>query len=273
MFGVVTATLALAALAACTEIAADWTRDEADRIAAAAGMKAELIDAGRFTLAGWERIGAGDTLAVYIEGDGLAWITRTQVSDNPTPSDPVALRLAAEDDSPSVLYLARPCQFVTGAAARNCDRRYWSGARYAEPVIAAFDRAIDRVVAATHKRRLELIGYSGGGVVATLLAARRDDVARVVTVAANLDTAAWTSYHRVAPLASVNPADLADRLNHVPQVLFIGGKDEVVPRAVTDSYRAALAADAPVTIDWLADFSHGCCWAEAWPQLLREARR
>jgi pimeloyl-ACP methyl ester carboxylesterase len=263
---------ALLALAGCSAIEADWTRAEAARIAAAAGFQAAPVEAGRFTLASYRRIGAGDKLVVYIEGDGLAFISRTQVSANPTPSDPIALRLATEDDAPSVLYLARPCQFVTGPEARNCEPQYWTSARYAESVIDGFSHAIDGVERATGKRHLELIGYSGGGVVATLLAARRGDVDRVITVAANLDLAAWTNYHRITPLASLNPADFADRLSHVPQVMFVGARDEVVPLAVTQSYRAALAAGAPVVIRPVADYSHGCCWEKTWPELLREAR-
>lgn len=36
---------------------------------------------------------------VYIEGDGLAWITRSRVSDNPTPLNPLALKLMVQDSS------------------------------------------------------------------------------------------------------------------------------------------------------------------------------
>jgi hypothetical protein len=42
-----------------------------------------------------KRIGWVNSLRVYIEGDGFAWKSRTQPSGNPTPHNPVALKLAA----------------------------------------------------------------------------------------------------------------------------------------------------------------------------------
>ena len=109
------------------EIRHDQARVEAERIAASGGLAPEVVAAGRFDLLAYRRLapGDGDRLVVYIEGDGLAWINRGQISEDPTPTDPVALRLAARDDAASVLYLARPCQFVTGSEARNCAPRYW----------------------------------------------------------------------------------------------------------------------------------------------------
>jgi hypothetical protein len=45
-------------------------------------------------------------------------------------------------------------------------------------------------------------------LVASLVAARRHDVVRLVTVAGNLDHLAWTTLHGVSPLTgSLNPAD------------------------------------------------------------------
>ena len=261
--------------AGCTALRHDAALDEAARIAAAGGLSPRVIAAGRFDLTAYQRLGAGGggKLVVYIEGDGLAWINRGQLSDDPTPSDPVALRFAAQDDAADVLYLARPCQYVTGASARNCAPRYWSEARFAPEVVEAADRAVALVKAEAGQARIELVGYSGGGVLATLLAARRNDVVRVITVAANLDLPSWTAYHHVTPLSqSLNPTDAAAALAKVPQVILVGTRDEVVPPALIERYRAALPADAPIAIVPVAGFSHECCWSERWPALLREAR-
>jgi len=250
-------------------------RAEAERIAAAGGLSRRLIPAGAFDLAAYERLGpvGGGKLVVYIEGDGLAWINLGQPSDDPTPSDPVALRLAAADDARNVLYLARPCQFVAGAEARDCAPSYWLEARYSAAVVEATSRAIDLVKAEAKAERIELVGYSGGGVVATLVAARRSDVVRVITVAANLDLPSWTAYHHVTPLTqSLNPRDFAEQLSRVRQVAFVGERDEVVPPALIEPYRAALGPKSPLAVVSVAGFSHECCWSERWPALLREAR-
>ncbi len=262
-------------LAGCAAARREQALAEAERIAAPHGLKRQLIPAGDFTLLSYQRLSpAGDDrLVVYLEGDGLAWINRGQISDDPTPEDPLALRLAAADDAASVLYLARPCQFVMASHPRNCAPRYWSTARYSEEVVASAGRAIDLVEAAAGKRKLELVGYSGGGVLAALLAARRDDVVRVIAVAADLDLPSWTAYHHLTPLAeSLNPTDFAARLARVPQVIFLGERDDVVPPSVVQHYRSALPASAPIAIVPLAGFSHDCCWVEAWPALLRKAR-
>jgi pimeloyl-ACP methyl ester carboxylesterase len=62
--------------------------------------------------------------------------------------------------------------------------------------------------------RLTLVGYSGGGTIAVLLAARRSDVAEVITVAANLDVGYWTQRDGLSPLTgSLDPAGGNPRLH------------------------------------------------------------
>jgi pimeloyl-ACP methyl ester carboxylesterase len=115
-----------------------------------------------------------------------------------------------------------------------------------------------------------LVGYSGGGAVAALVAARRDDVARLITVAANLDHAAWTTHHRLAPLrGSLNPADLAQRLEVLPQVHLAGAKDRVVPPAIAESYLGRMDDRSRARLVVVEGADHDCCWVAAWPDLLR----
>ena len=46
-----------------------------------------------------------------------------------------------------------------------------------------------------------LIGYSGGGTLAWLMASRIPETTRVVTIAANLDIDEWTRIHGDSPLS------------------------------------------------------------------------
>jgi hypothetical protein len=128
-----------------------------------------------------------DTLTVYIEGDGLAWLTSSIVSDDPTPRKPVGLELALRHPNSAVAYLARPCQYVEKADWRDCGKKYWTSHRFAPEVIAASNAAIDALKNRAGASKLVLIGYSGGGAVAALVAARRHDVVQLITVAGNLD--------------------------------------------------------------------------------------
>lgn len=98
-------------LVGCTVAPPAERAAQADNIARGSGLQPLLIETGTFDIHARLRA-ASDTslLVIYIEGDGLAWRTRNTPSTDPTPLEPVALRLAAADDAPSVAWLARPCQ-------------------------------------------------------------------------------------------------------------------------------------------------------------------
>jgi pimeloyl-ACP methyl ester carboxylesterase len=250
------------------------TRTKAARIAASAGLNRMDIPAGMFDLVAYARFGASPVLRVYIEGDGHPWTRPDTPSADPSPWTPVALELAALDPSLSVAYLARPCQFGTPGKDRSCGVYYWTDGRYAEPVIASLNAAIDRLLAASGADSLELIGFSGGGALAAIIAARRHDVANLRTVAANLDTADWTARQRLSPLTgSLNPADFADRLQGLPQTHFSGAADSVVDIAVTRAFAGRFARMDCVNIDIVQGAGHADGWQSVWPSLLRRPVR
>jgi dienelactone hydrolase len=227
------------------------------------GFTEEIFSGGTFDLK-WFWRGQGDVLRVYIEGDGKAWLSRSRPSSDPTPDDAAAFRLAAADTGPAVMYLARPCQFVDGEQARNCIVPFWTSARFAEPVIQDASQALDAAKRLTGARRLELVGYSGGGAVAVLLAARRDDVDLIVTVAGNLNHALWTDMHGVSPLLdSLNPVDVACRVQSIRQVHIVSVDDEVIPPAVVESYVRAMTDTSMVRIVTVKGVEHDSDWREA----------
>ncbi|MBY0406928.1 MAG: hypothetical protein K2Q01_04500, partial [Rickettsiales bacterium] len=116
------AALALA-LTACAKSGAEL-RKEAQARAGGAGLSSITLSVPPYELQGFERITqASLPVRVYIEGDGNAWLTRSQPSPDPTPFVPVALQLALRDPSANVAYIARPCQYITGPA---CDIPVWT---------------------------------------------------------------------------------------------------------------------------------------------------
>lgn len=237
-----------------------------------AGWRWEIMPAGDFDLAvASSPPGAkgGDTLAVYLEGDGFAYVNRHQPSLDPTPTDPVALRLAlAHPGRARVAWIGRPCQYTLPAHGRNCATALWTSRRYAPEVVDGMGQAIDSLKARSGATHLILVGYSGGGALAILLAARRSDVVQVVTVVADLDLAYWTGRDGLSPLAgSLDPADVASSLGALPQIHFTGGKDEAVGTDVVASFIKRLPPGTPVRLEEVADFTHGCCWARDWRRL------
>lgn len=259
-------------LAACSTIPTPAERKQhAETLTAAAGWSRQLIPAGNFTLVAYLSPAKpqNKTLTVYIEGDGAAWLNRSTPSDDPTPVHATGLELALRHPAGAAAYLARPCQFAANADRRGCDAAYWTEARFAPEVIDATGIAIDALKKTAGVERVVLVGYSGGGAVATLAASRRNDVERLVTVAGNLDHAAWTQLHGVWPLAgSLNPADSWRQLVSIPQVHFVGAQDKIVGKEVALSFRARFPTGQQPEVVIVPGFDHRCCWAKNWPQLL-----
>ena len=127
------------------------------------GLQGLTLDTQSFPLQAFvpSREFRAGTLVVYLEGDGLAWISGATPSADPTPRDPLALRLALAHPGGQAVYLGRPCQY--GDAERSgCAMRYWTNARFAEPVVQAMSQAVDQLKARHGARALVLVGYSGG---------------------------------------------------------------------------------------------------------------
>jgi pimeloyl-ACP methyl ester carboxylesterase len=117
-------------------------------------------------------------------------------------------------------------------------------------------------------RRLVLIGYSGGGTIAWLMAASLPETTMVVTVAANLDTDGWARIHGYSALeGSLNPALLPELRPAIVQLHYVGGRDRNVPPSIV---RAFARHHPRARVVEIADFDHVCCWIERWPRLLAE---
>lgn len=87
---------------------------------------------------------------------------------------------------------------------------------------------------------------------------------------ANLNHAAWTSYHGVTTLSgSLNPADFATRLQSVPQIHFVGEKDDIIPESIARDYRSKMTDPSLTKIAVIPGYDHHCCWVQAWPRLQR----
>lgn len=260
-------------LVACDGVEA--RKDSAISLLEPQGWSEAIIEAGPFQLfAAWMPRGAARVLTVYIEGDGFAYLDETHPSSDPTPRDAMGLRLAlADKEARMVAYLGRPCQFVMPAHGQGCTAEYWTSKRYAPEVVDSISAAIDQLKVRTDAQKVLLVGYSGGGAVAALVAGRRKDVVGLATVVANLDLGYWLSRDGLLPLdGSLDPALEAGRLANLPQVHFAGGKDEVVGPDVVQSYLSRLPPSAPARLEILADQDHYCCWAEIWPSLINRFR-
>jgi len=241
-------------------------RQEAAIWAKAHGLAQHEIVAGSFLLTSYVRrpVKPEKNLVIYIEGDGAPWPSPYHAPSDPTPHQPVSLYLAAAASAPAVAYLGRPCQYLETKLLEQCSAAYWTERRFAPEVIDAFDVAVSRLKSDFGAASLRLVGYSGGGVIATLLAARRKDVASLVTVVAPLAVSKWTRWHGVSALTgSLDPAMVQDA--HLPaSVHFLGENDKTVPPAIVQNYIAKIGGRMEI----VSGFDHECCWARDWTMLL-----
>ena len=204
---------------------------------------------------------AAARMRVYLEGDGQAWATPSQPSLDPSPRDLLVARLAFSDPTPS-LYLARPCQFVT---APGCTTSLWTSRRFGSDVLGSLDGALDLIKARYGNQTFELVGYSGGAALALLLAARRDDVVSVQTLAGNLSPRYWVRLLQLSPLeGSLEPLDYRERLRAVTQRHLAGDADSVVPAGVLHHYLEGLGEARCVQTASLTQVSHHAGWERAW---------
>jgi pimeloyl-ACP methyl ester carboxylesterase len=254
--------LGLIVLAGCRSASEQFRAQAAER-----GLHAEVVAGSGFRHLVLSREGsAGRTLHVYLDGDGSPWLGGYPAAD-PTPRDPLVLDLLALDPAPAI-YLGRPCYHGLGGES-PCSAALWTSARYSEAVVTSMAVAARRLAAARGAERVVWLGYSGGGALAVLLAARLPETVGVVTVAANLDVDAWADQQRSSRLVgSLNPARLPPLPSGVHQRHYAGGRDRAVPVAVT---RRGVTAGAELVV--VAEYDHHCCWTELWPTVLAELER
>ena len=265
--------LAMLLLPACTPASDGFRfRGEAQQIAAKSGFSALPLEGGGLRLAAFVKNGPGQDLVVYIEGDGRAFLNRNTPSPDPTPGDQLVLRLAGLDPAPKILYLARPCQFTMDENP-ECFQYLWTSARYGRKAVSALSQGLDQAKLLLGATRLHLVGYSGGGAMAVLLAAGRTDVADILTVSGNLDTAAWTAHHNISPLGeSLNPADFAQAVAAIPQTHITGANDTVVPGFLCRRYLERTGKPGQARCVEVEGIAHGKGLEARWPSLLHVHR-
>jgi len=203
-------------------------------------------------------------LHVYLEGDGTPWLRKGLAAADPTSRNPLMLDLMSLDPA-TAMYLGRPC-YLGQNEESACSSNLWTDGRYSEAVVASMSAALEKLSA--NYTSLTLLGYSGGGTLAMLIAERQPKVMTVVTVAANLDTDRWADLHKQQRLRdSLNPASRPPLDRRIHQFHFAGDKDDNVSPSLV---REAVIRQQGAVFKVFPNQDHSCCWKDVWAEILRE---
>lgn len=253
--------LLLAQMSGCVTLA-----QRMDERAVDLGYRRLVVEGDGYNHVAYLKEGAGApdvVLHVYLEGDGTPWIRKRMAAPDPTPRTPLMLELMSLDSAPS-LYLGRPCYNGLNREPA-CAPDIWTSGRYSPAVVASMSVALERL--SMDYPALVLLGHSGGGALAMLMAERLPKVEAVVTVAANLDTERWSRLHRQQPLSgSLNPAERLPLSPRIRQMHYAGEEDGNVPPGLV---RDAIARQQGTVFEVFPEQDHSCCWRDVWPEILR----
>jgi pimeloyl-ACP methyl ester carboxylesterase len=206
-------------------------------------------------------------LWVYIEGDGIPWLTEYVPAADPTPRTLVALEAMAAGGRPA-LYLGRPCYFDVNRDS-GCGPLVWTHRRFAPEVTASMAGALrERIEAQRWQARpIILVGFSGGGTLATLMAQHVDNVCALITLASPLDVGEWASARGYSPLDGSDDPALAPSLPPDIAQLHMRG---LLDRTVEAGNGARFLQRHPrAELRVLNDAAHGGEWVGIWRALLK----
>jgi len=199
-------------------------------------------------------------LTVFIEGDGIPWKTETRISTEPTSPRPMLLDMMRQYMGDSI-YLGRPCYFKIEDP--KCHYRYWTSHRYSTEVLDSMTTVIEEALSTGTYTTLALVGHSGGGTIASLIACHFKLPTRLVTLGANLDVAAWTKHHKWTPLtSSLNPAEDTQPCANVSERHLHGQDDQVVPVHLNSRYYQAHQL-SPFVVEQQGHTK----WNKHWPEI------
>ena len=199
-------------------------------------MRFQPISSSDYTVASWYKITkTGMPLKVYIEGDGHSFDRKGLPTDDPTPEGLFLRQLAVDDPSPNVVYLARPCQYLMST---HCSQKDWTTGRFSEQIVGAMEASVGALMKKAKTQKVILIGYSGGGMIASQIAVRHPkDVKELITIAGVLNHKDWTTYHGDLPLVDSIDLDTQDAtFKSLKQIHYVGQKDTVVPIELSEKW-------------------------------------
>ena len=210
------------------------------------GFTKTTVEAEQLNFVVWEKdsIKPKETLRFYIEGNGT-----------PNPQKAIALSLAKEDDFDNIVVLTRPCQYIDNPICQN--KSIWEEERYHPEILKEMQELTKYFIKKHQAKDIELVAYDDAAPIAFNIAQRIGGTKKIVTIAGVLDV---DSYAKQNNLPKFKNASAVQNNHHfmaiIPQIHYIGSKDEVVTRAMTERTIAKLNKPQNITVKVVHGFDH-----------------
>ena len=216
-----------------------------------------------FNIYSLEKIINNRKLTIYIEGDGVSWVDRFTPSSNPSPTDPLAFKMALIDKGENIIYLARPCQYVW---SKNCNQDIWTISQYSPRVLSSYEEIINHL--SKKYNEIHLVGYSGGAGIAMYLGSiGNESVKSIRTIAGNINHNELSKILDISRLKkSVNFYSIEKKIKKVPQTHYYGLNDETVPNELQISYAERNLDNKCIKIQSVNNASHNEGWLDFWTE-------
>ena len=203
-------------------------------------------------------------IIVFIDGDGRPWESRYRVAFDPTPDASLMLHWFEQSELPSI-YLGRPCYF--GLDDDACSAYWYTHGRYGEQVVESMVQVLDSLV---NERPIILVGHSGGGTLAVLMAESLPNVIGVISVAGNLQVQNWAQHHQFSELlGSLDPEVIVPKNRQIPERHFYSEQDQQVRSEWILSYSESRPNAEAVLLDVPG---HNIGWKGYWNRINQEIR-
>ncbi len=210
------------------------------------GYQMKEVQTEHFSIPVWEstELKKGKTIRFYIEGNG-----------NPTPEDPMALKLAAKDPYINVVALSRPCQYEQNNLCQN--QGIYTRHQYSSDVLKEMQEVVVYYIQKYQAPDVEFVAYDGGAPIAFYLALQLGRVHQIVTVAGILDTTAYANHNNLKPFVNAfNPIDYANKISTIKQIHFVGGKDRQTTPAMAERFVSKLHNPKSASVKIAPDMGH-----------------
>tara|TARA_R110001599_G_scaffold185680_1_gene379920 strand:+ start:2964 stop:3740 length:777 start_codon:yes stop_codon:yes gene_type:complete len=224
-----------------------------------AGLSYQVVNSNNFKhlLVTNSHHDTNQSVIVFIEGDGRPWQQYNRIAFEPTPDKPLLLEWFLATDYSSI-YLGRPCYFDLND--QHCSPYWYTHGRYSEPVVESLVQILQKIFTDT---KLVLVGHSGGGTLAVLIAEKMNNVDAVVTIAGNLQVNTWSNYHHYSPLqGSMDPMLRKGLAENIQQVHFYSPFDTVIQAQWIKEYSAKQLNSRVIE---LPVHGHDYAWKEFYP--------